>query len=49
MKTPLCIGMQYFFVKDYTKAAKLYTYPWLKSPLLFHHNLRSIGIKDWHQ
>ena len=37
-----------FFVKDYTKAAKLYTYPGVeKALLLFHqYNLRSIGIKD---
>lgn len=37
-----------FFVKDYMKAAKLYTYTGVeKALLLFHqYNLRSIGIKD---
>jgi DNA polymerase-3 subunit delta len=37
-----------FFVKDYMKAAKLYSYAGVeKALLLFHHyNLRSIGIHD---
>jgi DNA polymerase-3 subunit delta len=37
-----------FFIKDYMKAAKLYSYAGVeKALLLFHHyNLRSIGIHD---
>ncbi len=40
------IGVNSYFMKDYTKAARLYTYPGVEKALLLLHNynLRSIGI-----
>ncbi len=40
------IGVNPYFMKDYTKAARLYTYPGVEKALLLLHtyNLKSIGI-----
>lgn len=42
------IGVNPFFIKDYLKAAKLYSYPGIEKALLLMHqyNLRSIGVGD---
>jgi DNA polymerase III subunit delta len=42
------IGVNPFFIKDYLKAAKLYTYPGVEKALLLLHqyNLKSIGVGD---
>jgi DNA polymerase-3 subunit delta len=42
------IGVNSFFIKDYLKAAKLYTYPGVEKVLLLlhHYNLRSVGLGD---
>jgi len=43
------IGVNPFFIKDYMKAAKLYTYPGVERVLILLHtyNLRSIGIGSY--
>lgn len=40
------IGVNPYFMKDYTKAARLYTYPGIEKALLLLHayNLKSIGV-----
>ena len=42
------LGVNPYFVKDYIKAANLYTYPQVETVLLLLHNynLRSIGVND---
>src|SRR5436190_4264474 len=42
------IGVNPYFMKDYLKAAKLYTYPGVERALLLLHNynLKSIGVGD---
>jgi len=42
------IGVNPFFIKDYLKAAKLYTYPGVEKVLmlLHHYNLKSVGVGD---
>jgi DNA polymerase-3 subunit delta len=37
-----------FFVKDYLRAANLYSYPGIEKALLLlhHYNLRSLGVGD---
>src|SRR5258706_1192791 len=42
------IGVNPFFIKDYLKAAKLYTYPGVEKVLLLlhHYNLKSVGVGD---
>src|SRR5258705_9600048 len=42
------IGVNPFFIKDYLKAAKLYTYPGVEKALLLLHNynLKSVGVGD---
>lgn len=42
------IGVNSFFIKDYLRAAKLYTYPGIERALLLLHqyNLRSVGVGD---
>ena len=40
------IGVNPYFVKDYVKAAKLYTYPGVEKALLLlhHYNLKAVGV-----
>jgi DNA polymerase III subunit delta len=40
------IGVNPFFIKDYTQAARLYTYPGVEKALLLlhHYNLKSVGV-----
>ena len=40
------IGVNPFFMKDYTQAARLYTYPGVEKVLLLlhHYNLKSVGV-----
>jgi DNA polymerase III subunit delta len=42
------IGVNPYFIKDYLKAAKLYTYPGVEKILLLlhHYNLKSVGVGD---
>jgi DNA polymerase-3 subunit delta len=42
------LGVNSFFVKDYIKAANLYTYPQVETVLLLlhHYNLKSVGVND---
>jgi len=42
------IGVNPFFIKDYLRAAKLYTYPGVEKVLLLlhHYNLKSVGVGD---
>lgn len=42
------IGVNSFFIKDYLRAAKLYTYPGIEKVLLLLHqyNLKSVGVGD---
>ena len=42
------IGVNPFFIKDYLRAAKLYTYPGVEKVLmlLHHYNLKSVGVGD---
>ena len=42
------IGVNPFFVKDYLKAARIYTYPGVEKALILLHfyNLKSVGIRD---
>jgi DNA polymerase-3 subunit delta len=42
------IGINPFFIKEYKKAAQVYTYPGVEKLLLLLHqyNLRSIGVND---
>src|SRR4030095_16779694 len=42
------IGVNSFFIKDYLRAAKLYTYPGVEKVLLLLHqyNLKSVGVRD---
>lgn len=40
------IGVNPYFIKDYVKAAKLYTYPGVEKALLLlhHYNLKAVGV-----
>ncbi len=42
------IGVNPYFIKDYVKAAKLYSYPGVEKVLLLlhHYNLKSVGVGD---
>ncbi len=42
------IGVNPYFVKDYVKAAKLYTYPGVEKALLLlhHYNLKAVGVNN---
>src|SRR5204862_709417 len=42
------IGVNPFFVKDYLKAVKVYSFPQVEKAILLLHqyNLRSIGVSD---
>jgi DNA polymerase-3 subunit delta len=42
------IGVNPFFVKEYVRASRLYSYPEIEKALLLLHqyNLRSVGVRD---